>query len=121
MSQKLIFVYNAKSDIINSAFDFAHKLISPKTYNCQLCKLTHGSIGEKKAWKEFRDTSNLEMVFFHKDEFEEKFHHKFQYPIILSVQKEEISTLIESEKLKPLNSVEDLIKKLQNLTLATYN
>ena len=67
----LLFVYNAKSDIINSTFDFAHKIISPKTYGCNLCKLTHGNFGEKKSWKEFKEQNKNKLEFYHKDEFED--------------------------------------------------
>ncbi|NJM95354.1 MAG: GTPase, partial [Acaryochloridaceae cyanobacterium CSU_5_19] len=38
---RLIFVYNANSGGINTALDIAHKLLSPSTYRCNLCRLTH--------------------------------------------------------------------------------
>ena len=42
------FIYNAKSGLANSIFDLAHKLISPDTYECNLCKITHGAFTETK-------------------------------------------------------------------------
>ena len=33
---ELIFVYNAKSGMVNELLDFAHKIVSPSTYNCNL-------------------------------------------------------------------------------------
>ena len=39
MSKEYLFVYNAKSDKLHKYLDFAHKIISPKTYACDLCSL----------------------------------------------------------------------------------
>jgi hypothetical protein len=39
---KLLFVYNADSGLAAALFDSAHKLLSPQTYACNLCALTHG-------------------------------------------------------------------------------
>ncbi len=41
----LLFVYNADSGLVAGLFDSAHKLLSPSTYQCQLCTLTHGVTG----------------------------------------------------------------------------
>jgi len=46
----LIFVYNAASDIWSKSLDAAHKIISPSTYACNLCSLTHGNFSEKQVW-----------------------------------------------------------------------
>lgn len=111
---KLLFVYNAKSDILNSAFDFAHKIVSPKTYNCNLCKLTHGNFGEKKEWNEFRESSLHELEFLHIDEFENN-HKREHYPAVFEVIKEEIKVFLSKEKLNEINSTEELISVLNNL------
>ena len=39
------FVYNADGDVFSLVGDFAHKIFSPKTYNCNLCAITHGNFG----------------------------------------------------------------------------
>ena len=31
---RLVFVYNAKSGVINGIFDYVHKFVSPSTYSC---------------------------------------------------------------------------------------
>ncbi|WP_241234677.1 hypothetical protein [Nonlabens ponticola] len=53
---KLIFVYNANSGRINSWLDSAHKIISPSTYQCKLCELTHGAFTEHDEWSRFRES-----------------------------------------------------------------
>ena len=50
---KLIFVYNAGSGKLNALFDMAHKIVSPTTYECSLCALTHDA---------FQDIGKLESV-----------------------------------------------------------
>jgi hypothetical protein len=114
MTQKLIFVYNAKSDIINASFDFAHKILSPKTYNCSICKLNHGALSEKKEWTEFRDNSNSELEFLHIDEFEEVYP-KEKYPAVFEVKNNSLELIISPEKLNTLNSVEELINSLKKI------
>ncbi len=67
-SQKLIFVYNADSGKLSALFDAGHKIVSPETYKCNLCTLTHGSFTERKAWKAFRESVNLNLKFLRKQE-----------------------------------------------------
>lgn len=110
---KLLFVYNAKSDILNSAFDFAHKIISPKTYTCNLCKLTHSNFGEKKEWEEFRKKSSVEMEFLHSNEFEEN-HERVSYPVVIEIIDNEYKAKISTEELNEINSTEELINALKN-------
>ncbi|MGI8952546.1 MAG: hypothetical protein ACR2FN_13295 [Chitinophagaceae bacterium] len=49
----LIFVYNADADLFSTLTDFAHKILSPSTYQCKLCALTYGNISMKQEWKFF--------------------------------------------------------------------
>lgn len=65
---KLIFVYNADAGWLNAAWDSAHKLISPKTYQCSLCAVTHHAIGMKKRWTKFIDDFEHDIEFLHRDE-----------------------------------------------------
>ena len=44
----LLFVYNAKSGIANVLVDISHKLLSPETYSCNLCVITHNTFIENK-------------------------------------------------------------------------
>ena len=64
---KLIFIYNASNDYLSVAFDFTHKIISPKTYQCSLCKVTYGAFKMHKKWEEYLDSINLEVVFLYKN------------------------------------------------------
>ena len=110
---KLIFVYNANSGKLSAALDVAHKIISPSTYQCNLCSLTHGTFTERDVWKKFREESDTELVFYHKDEFENEFKTKFTYPIVLKEENRELAEYISTEKINAIKDVEDLIAQMK--------
>jgi len=111
---KIIFVYNADSGFVSSLLDIGHKVISPDTYSCNLCKMTYGVIGEREEWKKYRESSKNEMEFLHKDEFENKYKEKREYPIILKMNdSNELDELISKEELNGMKSVSELIHKLK--------
>ena len=110
---KLIFVYNANSGKLNTLFDIAHKLLSPGTYQCDLCSLTHGALSEKKAWKEFREKTGLEMEFLHKDEFEKLYDNSFDYPVVLKQSDNTIDLFLNADEISQVKSVDGLIELIE--------
>ena len=116
---KLIFIYNVNSGKLNSVIDSAHKILSPHTYNCNLCTLTFDTFSENRQWKKFRETSNIEMDFLHRDEFEKgyasKFGHKFTFPIVLIENNNELEVFITAEKINELKSVGELMGEVISL------
>ena len=68
--KELVFVYNARSDIFSKVTDFAHKIISPNSYSCSLCSLTHGSLGMHREWTEFIRSLPFKVSFLYKDQVE---------------------------------------------------
>ena len=86
-STKLTFVYNANSGALNTWLDIGHKLLRPDTYSCNLCALTHGILKEKTEWRKYKEESQLDIEFLHKDEFEIKYNKSYDYPIVLSSKK----------------------------------
>ncbi|MDY8136480.1 GTPase [Aquimarina sp. 2201CG5-10] len=120
MKKTLVFVYNAKSGFWNKSIDIAHKIISPSTYSCSLCRLTHGNFSEKKAWKDFRKNTLQDVVFIYKDEYLNKYSRYFnekeelEYPFILQHQKNnEYEVLVTSKELSELSSIDQLILMLR--------
>lgn len=113
----MFFVYNVKSDIWNKYLDNLHKIISPATYPCDLCSITHGNFSKKKAWKDFRENSDYGFIFMYKDEFLGAYSNledkSFSFPIIFQKQGEKIDLLYDSERLSSLNSAEELIEFLK--------
>ncbi len=110
---KLIFVYNADSGKLSAALDIAHKIISPSTYACNLCALTYGTFTERDVWKKFREESDTELVFYHKDEFENEFKKQFTYPIVLREENGELTEYLSTDKINSISDVKDLIAQLK--------
>lgn len=112
--EKLIFVYNAFSGSHNAILDTLHKLVSPKSYACNLCEITHGVFSENKTWKKFRQNSEVEMEFLHIDEFQKKYASKFGYkytfPLVLWEDEGEMGIFISTEELEKMKNEMDLIK-----------
>lgn len=73
MSSTLVFVYNADSGLFNTVSDIAHKILSPKTYSCQLCALTHGYFSVREEWVGFLQTLEVECEFLHRDELQSRY------------------------------------------------
>ncbi len=111
---KIIFVYNANSGLMNTVLDIGHKILSPETYECNLCNITHGVLQEREEWKTFRESSTDDLEFLHKDEFEKKYQQVKEYPVILmSNGRNELQEIINKDELNQLDTVEGLIKKLK--------
>ncbi len=108
MTMTLIFVYNTDSNPISSLIDLGHKILSPETYNCSLCKLTHGPFAEIEAWKAFRISIGVPVEFLHRDEFEKKYEQRFEYPLILK-KTTAVEVLLPKEEIDRLTDLDALI------------
>jgi len=64
----LVFVYNADGGVFNALTDAAHKIFSPRTYQCNLCALTHSALGMRGEWRRFLDELDVPPEFLHADE-----------------------------------------------------
>lgn len=114
---KLLFVYNVNSGFLDKLIDNAHKIVSPSTYDCNLCSLTYGNFSEDELWRAFREHSALEMEFLHKDEFLRKYRSKwlpkYEFPTILKAESMELELFLPAPELNALNSSEELIEEIQ--------
>ncbi|HVE56327.1 MAG TPA: hypothetical protein VNB22_05820 [Pyrinomonadaceae bacterium] len=112
---KLIFVYNADSGIFNLLTDIAHKTLSPQTYACNLCAITHSNFGMKKEWKEYLAILDEELEFLHADEFKRKYSFgKVELPAIFREENEGgLILAVDARTINECNSISDLKKSLQ--------
>ncbi len=108
---KILFVYNADSGRVNTWLDIGHKLLSPQTYSCNLCSITHGVFAEREEWKSYRESSELELEFLHRDEFEAKYPDAVQnsYPVILKGEDNGLEVIASTEQINAIASIEELI------------
>ena len=118
---KLIFVYNADSGAVNAVVDGLHKALSPATYSCSLCALTHNSFGQRRKWKEYRRSSGHELVFLHRDEFEKEYRSKwlpkYTYPVVLEAGPDGLQILVSDSEIAELDDPAELIELLNERSL----
>ncbi|GAB3539933.1 hypothetical protein GCM10027443_37120 [Pontibacter brevis] len=113
MSQKLQFVYNAKTGLFNKLTDFAHKAISPATYNCNLCALTYGTFTMKQEWADYVQQLPLEVEFIYRNEWKHRASHK-AYPLVaLQTGEKEPEVLLDARQLNQLKNLQELKQAIQ--------
>lgn len=113
MSRKLQFVYNAKTGLFNKLTDFAHKAISPATYNCNLCALTYGTFTMKQEWADYVKQLPLEVEFVYRDEWKHRAAHR-DYPLVaLQSGEKEAEVLLGAEQLNKLKNLQELKQAIQ--------
>jgi hypothetical protein len=117
MEHQLIFVYNASSDLFSTITDFAHKILSPSTYDCHLCALTYGNFKEKNEWKNFIENFPVKSIFLHKDEFIKRFKIETALPVVFILSNEEIKGFISKKEIENCAS----ISELKDLITTKYN
>lgn len=111
--KELIFVYNARSGLFNKVTDFAHKVFSPDTYDCQLCTLTHGHLGPYQEWVDFVQELPFKVSFQYKTEWRE-----FRtFPLVLVKSGKDIEVLIDTGQLRTVDSLEKLMGLLRDKLL----
>ena len=109
---KLIFVYNANSGKWNGYLDILHKIVSPATYPCKLCDLTHGIFKVRQEWVSFKETIDIPMEFLHKDEWLEKYQTKKDLPAVFSLVNGQLNTVIDAKSMEKMD-LNDLQEKLK--------
>ncbi len=111
---ELIFVYNANSDLFSIVSDFTHKILSPATYNCNLCALTYGNFTIKKDWKSFIENLLIKPIFLHKDEFVKKYKIEPALPAVFMIKNGDIKEIISNHEIEICQSLEELKKIVKN-------
>lgn len=110
------FIYNAKNGLANSLFDLAHKIISPDTYECNLCKITHGAFKENKKFKDIKEKFNI--TLWHIDDYEKKYKKESSYPLIIFRDKNRNELKrIDTNTINQINSVDELEIIIEDLKI----
>lgn len=102
-TKTLLFVYNADSGLWNDALDVMHKVFSPKTYACNLCGITYGTLAVKKDWATFIKKLPLKTEFLHRDEFQTQFDRHDALPAVFIKEGNLFHSLISSSEMNRLN------------------
>ena len=113
IQNKLIFVYNADSGLLNALKDAVHKTVSPDTYECNLCAITYGSVSMKPEWRKFIRSLLVETEFLHRDEFLEVYGPgEGDFPAIFRSDRK---LLISAEEINRCGSLEELKRLVEGL------
>ena len=110
--KELIFVYNAKSGLFNELIDFAHKIISPETYECNLYAITYGTFKMEKRWSRYIQSLPLKSIFTYKDEISKNNLPNVNLPSILLREHNDLIELLTAREVNDLNNFDQLIRVL---------
>jgi hypothetical protein len=110
------FIYNAQSGKLHALFDIAHKVLSPQTYSCDLCQLTHDAFSENAEFTALKSQHPIEL--FHIDEYEVRYPAEDHYPVIVVRRNDEIVQRVSRERIGELRSVGDLKSLVESIEAA---
>jgi len=121
-TDQLVFIYNADSGLFNTMTDIAHKVFSPKTYQCSLCMITHGSFSMRNQWKEFIKSLPCPIEYLHKDEFRQDDYLKnevqsLDFPLILSRSGDQYSIFLNAGSIDACQDIDELIELIRSRLL----
>ena len=111
---ELIFVYNAKSGMVNELLDFAHKIVSPSTYNCNLCAISYGNFTMKKKWSDYISSLPVRSTFTYKDKVSDYGYNNIELPSIIFRNGSRSKVIISSEEINKLKKIDQLINILSD-------
>ena len=111
---ELIFIYNAKSGFVNEMIDFAHKIISPKTYDCNLCAISYGAFTMKKRWSNYINSLPVRATFTYKDKVSslKKEFGNLKFPSIILRNGSSFKEIIYWEEINRVKNLNQLISLL---------
>lgn len=110
----LVFIYNADSGVFNTLTDIAHKLLSPDTYQCNLCNLTHGYFTARDEWIGFLRELDSDIEFLHRDEFAKQYgEHNADLPAIFCKQGDDLKLWLDKQVIDKIDSTEALMQLIQ--------
>ncbi len=107
---ELIFVYNANATVFAVTIDFFHKLLSPDTYQCNLCRVTYGPVTMKNEWKTYLASLPFRISFFHKDEFMRLYPDYLgsAFPAVFIRESGKLMSLMTADEINRISTVEEL-------------
>jgi hypothetical protein len=116
----LVFIYNADSGLFNGLADITHKLLSPSTYACRLCALTHGHLGMRREWRTFLESLDCDMEFLHADEARKQLPlGDLKPPAVLRRDSKTVPILLSASEINSCTTLDELKRLLASRLTAT--
>lgn len=113
---RLLFVYNADSGLYNTLADIGHKLLSPGTYPCDLCSLTHGYLRERTVWRDFLRGLPATCEFLHRDQFRDRWpDNREPLPAVFCLSDERPEPALGARRIAACHSLAELMDLVRTL------
>ena len=117
---RLLFVYGNDSGAVNGLIHFVHKVVSPSTYDCRLCGLTYGPLGQRAAWSQALSTLGMPTEFLHRDEAIARYgREQPPFPAVFAVEAHGLTQLIGKTEIESCRDLDALITLLRARTAPT--
>ena len=110
---EIIFIYNAKSGTVNSLIDWAHKIVSPDTYECSLCGITYDNLGKRVEWAAFLKELKIKSSFIYKDQIIDEKLKDASLPCAYLKKPNDMNLLISSDEMNSYKNLNELIDSLR--------
>lgn len=105
----LVFVYNAASGLFNAVTDMAHKVLSPRTYQCHLCALTYSTFSMRQSWKRFLESLERPLEFLHADELKRRYNISgVPLPAVFKHEGGRLELLLDAASINSCATLDDL-------------
>lgn len=116
---RLVFVYNADLGFFNALTDTIHKVFSPETYACSLCRFTYGTVGMVRPWKQFLEALGVELAFYHRNEFRQHYDAAdVALPAVLVEDEGQLTMAVPAGEIDACASLEELMEKVGHAVAA---
>jgi hypothetical protein len=112
---QILFVYNAKAGIVAGMMDSVHKAVSPETYECALCAITHGYFTMQREFRNWLKALPYPVTFHHRPDFRSAYPQAKNIALPVVLLKSADGTLIEildAARLKSIKRSDDLVTAL---------
>ena len=110
----LVLVYNADRGLFNSLADIGHKIVSPATYPCALCELTHGYFAMRRTWAAFAEELGMPVTYLHRDQFRALFADDAELlPAVFRVTDGDWHRVLDRDAVRRCRSVEQLAAEIR--------
>ncbi len=115
MKARLVFVYNANAGLLAGAIDSVHKTLSPDSYACNLCAVTHGIFAMRPQWRQYLKELPIDADFYHRPDFRVAFPQLAgeRLPLVGRVEQEQFTILLDADALGKIATVDELVAALQ--------
>ncbi len=115
---ELMFCYNARKGVVNGIIGFLHKSLSPETYSCNLCSITH-TFKKNKRWKKFINNYKLKISFMYIDDLKRDNLNKFinEIPCCFIKKDKNYKILIDKKTINNLKNENELISLIHSMKI----